>query len=92
VTSARVLATQQARDAAKQLLAATGPLKDQIAKLIQQGHILADANQWDGSLAQKWRGEWEADVQQLQTASGKLDELEKRAQQAVEAIMHAGGS
>jgi hypothetical protein len=90
MTSARVLATQQASDAAKQMLAAMGPLKDQIAKVIQQGHTLRDPNQWDGQLAQKWRSEWEADEKQLQTASQKMDELEKRAQQVVENIMHAG--
>jgi hypothetical protein len=66
-------------------------LKEQIQKIVQQGHTLADANQWDGNLAQKWRGEWDGDVKQLQAASQKLDELEKRAQQAVENIIHAGG-
>jgi hypothetical protein len=91
MATARVLATQQARDGAKQLLAATGPLKDQIAKVVQQGNILADANQWDGNLAEKWRGDWGGDVKQLQTAAQALDELEKRAQVAVEAIMRAGG-
>lgn len=91
MTSARVLATQQARDSAKQLLAATGQLKEHITKVIQQGKVLADPNNWDGKLAQQWRNEWEADSKQLQQASQKIDEIDNKAQQAVDAIMKAGG-
>ncbi len=53
MTSAPVLATQQARDAGKQLLAMMRPLKEPIAEMVQQGNVFADANQWDGSLAQQ---------------------------------------
>jgi hypothetical protein len=91
VTSPRVLATQQARDAAKQLIASTGQLKEQINKVIQQGKVLAEPNNWDGQLAQKWRQEWETDSKQLQQASQKMDEIDNKAQAAVDAIMKAGG-
>jgi ABC-type transporter Mla subunit MlaD len=91
MTSARVLATQQARDAANQLVQLTQQLKDEIGKVNAQGDKLADPNQWDGKLAQTWRNDWGNDKKQLQTASQQLDDLEKRAKQAVEAIIQAGG-
>ncbi|MGH3694722.1 MAG: hypothetical protein ACRES5_14420 [Pseudomonas sp.] len=91
MTSPRVLATQQARDAAQQLITSTGQLKEQINKVIQQGKILAEPNNWDGQLAQKWRQEWETDSKQLQQASQKMDEIDNKAKQAVDNIIKAGG-
>jgi uncharacterized protein YukE len=91
MTSARVLATQAARDSANQLVQLSGQLKDEIAKVIAQGDKLADPNQWDGKLAQTWRSDWGNDKKQLQTSSQQLDQLEQRAKQAVEAIIQAGG-
>ena len=91
MTSGRVLATQDAKTAAGQLVQLAGQLKDEITKVTAQGDKLADPNQWDGKLAQQWRGDWGNDKKQLQTASQQLDALEKRAKQAVEAIIQAGG-
>ncbi len=85
----RVLATQQARDAANQLLALTGPVKEQVRRVLQHGGILADPYHWDCGLAGKWRNEWGPDANQLNQAVAKLDELEHKAQQVVEDIFKA---
>ncbi len=91
MTSGRVLATQDARASAGQLVQLSGQLRDEIGKVVAQGDKLADPNQWDGKLAQTWRSDWGNDKKQLQTAAQQLDALEKRAKQAVDAIIQAGG-
>jgi hypothetical protein len=88
----RVLATQQARDAAKQLLALTGPVKEQVRRVLQHGGILADPYHWDCGLAGTWRNDWGRDANQLNQAAAKLDELEHTAQQVVEDIFKADGA
>jgi len=85
----RVLATQQARDAAKQLLALTGQVKDKVGTVVRQGSILADPYRWDGGLAGKWRNDWSQDASQLHQTAAKLDELERRAQQVIDNIFKA---
>ncbi|MGH3694716.1 MAG: alpha/beta hydrolase [Pseudonocardiaceae bacterium] len=85
----RVLATQQARDAAKQLRALTGPVKEQLRRVLQHGGILADPQHWDSSLAGKWRHDWGHDVNQLNRTVAKLEELEHTARQVVEDIFKA---
>jgi hypothetical protein len=82
----RVLATQQAKDAAKQLLALTGTVKEHVGRVLQQGSILADPHRWDGGHAGKWRNEWSKDATQLNQTTAKLDELERRAQQVIDDI------
>ncbi len=89
MSAGRVLATQQARDAAKQLLALTGPVKEQVRRVLHYGGILADPQHWDSSLAGKWRHGWGPDANQLNQAVAKLDELEHTAQQVVEDIFKA---
>jgi RHS repeat-associated protein len=85
----RVLATQLARDAAKQLLALTGSVKEQVGRVLQHGGILADPHRWEGGLAGKWRNDWGSDANQLNQTAAKLEELEHRAQQVVEDIFTA---
>jgi RHS repeat-associated protein len=85
----RVLATQQARDAAKQLLALTRTVKQQVGKVLQQGRVLADPQRWDGGVAGKWRNDWTHDASQLNQTTTKLDELEQRAHKVVEDIFAA---
>ncbi|HZD16293.1 MAG TPA: hypothetical protein VE196_14460 [Pseudonocardiaceae bacterium] len=85
----RILATQQARDAAKQLLALTAAVKDRVGKVVQQGRILADPQRWDGGVAGKWRNDWSQDASQLNQTAAKLEELEHRAHQVVEDIFKA---
>ncbi len=92
MTSARVLATQQARDAAKQLLALTGSVKEQVRRVLQHGGILANPHHWEGSLAGTWRNDWGRDANHLNQAAAKLDELEHTAQQVVEDIFKADGA
>lgn len=87
----RVLATQDAKTAATQLVQLSGQLKDEIQKVIAQGNKLAQPDQWDGQLAQTWRTDWDNDQKQLQNSAQQLDSLQKRAQQAVDAIIQAGG-
>lgn len=85
----RVLATQQARDAAKQLLALTGQVKEKVGRVVRQGSILADSQRWEGGLAGKWRNDWSQDANQLHQTAAKLDDLERRVHQAVEDIFEA---
>jgi hypothetical protein len=87
----RVLATHEAQTAATQLIQLSGQLREEIAKVIVQGNKLADSSQWDGKLAEMWRNDWTNDQKQLQNSSQQLDSLQKRAQQAVQNILQAGG-
>lgn len=91
MTATRVLATQEAKIAATQLIQLSGQLRDEIQKVIVQGNKLADPGQWDGNLATAWRNDWTNDRQQLHHSSEQLDSLQKRAQQAVHNILRAGG-
>jgi hypothetical protein len=90
MTSGRVLATQDAKTAANQLVQSSHQLQTEIQKVIAQGDKLADPNQWDGQKAQQWRGEWNTDKGQLQKSVQQLDTLEQKAKQVVEAIIQAG--
>ncbi len=85
----RVLATHQARDAAKQMLALTGPVKEQIGRVLQHGGVLADPQHWDSNLAGQWRNDWGRYANQLNQTVAKLDVLEHTAQQVVEDIFKA---
>ncbi|MGH3697484.1 MAG: DUF6973 domain-containing protein [Pseudonocardiaceae bacterium] len=89
MSAGRVLATQQAKDAAKKLLALTGPIKDQIGRVLQHGGVLADPNQWNGSLAGRWRSDWGSDAHHLRRTAVKFDQLGHAAQQVVEDIFKA---
>lgn len=89
MSAGRVLATQQARAAAKQMLALTGTVKEHVGRVLQQGNILADPHRWDGGHAGKWRNDWGQDASQLNQTAAKLEELERRAQQVVEDIFKA---
>lgn len=42
MATGRILATQQARDAANQLLALTQPVKNQVRRVLRHGGILTD--------------------------------------------------
>lgn len=86
----RVLATQQARDAAKELLALTETVKERMGRVLQQGGVLADHNRWNGGLAGRWRKDWDQDANHLCQTVAKLDELEHRAHQVIEDIFRAG--
>ncbi len=88
----RVLATQQAEEAAKQLLVLTGPAKEQVGRVLQHGGILADPNHWEGGPAGRWRHEWGPDANLLRQAAVKLDGLGHRVQQVVEDIIKADSS
>lgn len=85
----RVLATQQAKDAANQMLALAGPVKQQVGRVLQYGSILADPHRWDGGLAGKWRNDWDQDANRLRQIAAKLEELEHRAQQVIDDIFKA---
>ncbi len=89
MSAGRVLATQQAKDAAKKLLALTGPTKDQIGRVLQHGGVLADPNQWNGGLAGKWRNDWGKDAHHLRQTAAEFDQLGHTAQQVIEDIFEA---
>ncbi|MGH8345973.1 MAG: hypothetical protein ACRES5_05315, partial [Pseudomonas sp.] len=89
MSAGRVLATQQARDAAKQLIALTGPVKEQVRKVLHHGGVLADPHHWGGDLAGKWRHDWGRDANHLNQTVAKLDALEHTAQLVLENIFKA---
>ena len=90
---ARVLSTEQAKSAIKQLQAIIGGgFTDQLSQLDAQGKILSDANVWDGPLAEKFRNStWPETRAALEKAKSELDELRGQLQQISANIFSAGG-
>jgi uncharacterized protein YukE len=90
--SDRVLSTQAALDAARQLQQViNGPLADQIELLNRQGQVLCDPNLWDGNQARLFRQEWPQHLQNLRRTQESLNQLRATVERAIQNIMLAGG-
>ncbi len=91
--SSRVLSTEQAKSAIKQMQSIiAGGLSDQIANLDKQGKVLSDPNQWDGPLAEQFRGStWPDTLKALNKAKQELDELRGQLDKIAKNIFSAGG-
>ena len=91
--SDRVLSTQAAKTAIQQMQAIiAGGLTDQISKLDKQGKVLSDPNQWDGPLAEQFRGTtWPDTLKALNKAKQELDELRGQLDKIAKNIFSAGG-
>lgn len=89
----RVLSTEQAKSAIKQLQAIiNGGFTDQISQLDAQGKILSDANVWDGPLAEKFRSStWPETRSALEKARQELEELKNQLDKISANIFSAGG-
>lgn len=91
--SDRVLSTATAKQSIvrmQQLI--NGPLLEQINSLNREGQTLSDPNNWDGRLAQQFRGEWPDIYRTLMTAKDQLEQLRNQVQQINDNIMQAGGN
>jgi uncharacterized protein YukE len=69
-----------------------GPLTEQIDALNREGQTLSDANVWDGSLAQQFRGDWPQMYQSLIKAKEAVEQLRARSERINQDIMTAGGN
>ena len=81
------------QDAQKMLSIITSQLPQLIAQLNSTRQQMSDPNNWDGPLAQKFRGEvWpkaKADLDKMQTT---LTDLQHSVQKILANISHAGGA
>lgn len=89
----RVLATEQAKQAIRQLQSIiNGGFTDQITQLDAQGRTLSDPNVWDGPLAITFRNtSWPETKTALDKAKVELEELRGQLDQISNNIMSAGG-
>lgn len=89
----RVLSTEAAKTAIRQLQSIiTGGLTDQINSLDSQGQILSDPNNWDGPLAETFRGStWPETKSALDKAKTELEELRQQLESIATNIFSAGG-
>lgn len=88
----RVLATEAARDAVRQMQQIiNGPLNEQIELLNRYGQVLCDPNVWDGNLARRFRHEWPQHYQSLRHTQETLNTLRHTVEQYMQNILIAGG-
>lgn len=93
MSNGRVLATPEARQAVTRLKAIlAGDLMSTIRDLETQGDILADTNQWDGSLAKQFQGQWPDDKANIKKMQDDLATLQQQIDQITQNIMSAGGN
>ncbi|MDR1449459.1 MAG: pyrophosphorylase [Propionibacteriaceae bacterium] len=92
--SSRVLSTEQAKQAIRQLRSLiSGGFTDQISQLDGQGRILSDPNVWDGPLAEQFRGSvWPEVKTALDKAAEQLEELRGQLDRISQDIFAAGGA
>ena len=89
----RVLSTGEARASIQRFQSVVnGPLLDQINALNREGQLLSDPTNWDGRLAQEFRGTWPDTRTQLMNVKQSLGDLRLRISQINQNIMQAGGN
>ncbi|MGH3708598.1 MAG: WXG100 family type VII secretion target [Pseudonocardiaceae bacterium] len=89
----RVLATPEARSAVQRLKTlVSGDLLTMIRDLEKQGDTLADSNQWDGSLANQFRGTWPGNKTTINNMRTDLEKLQQDVDRITQNIMAAGGN
>ncbi|ORC16504.1 pyrophosphorylase [Rothia nasimurium] len=89
----RVLSTEEAKSAISRIQEIiNGGLTEQISALDSQGQLLSDPNNWDGPLAQQFRGStWPETKTALDKAKTELEELQQQLQKIAQDIFTAGG-
>ncbi|MDQ6670025.1 MAG: WXG100 family type VII secretion target [Chloroflexota bacterium] len=89
----RVLSSGEARASIQRFQSVVnGPLLDQINALNREGQVLSNPGNWDGRLAQEFRGTWPNTHQQLMRVKESLEELRQRVAMINQDIMRAGGN
>ncbi len=93
MANGRVLATPEARSAVQRLKTiVNGDLLNTIRDLERQGDTLADANQWDGTLANQFRGTWPGNKTTINNMRTDLEKLQQDVDRITQNIMTAGGN
>lgn len=91
--SDRVLSTAAARQSIQKFQQIVqGPLLEQINALNAEGQLLSDPNNWDGRLANEFRGRWQETHRTLMSMKQSLEELRNQISQINQNIMSAGGN
>ncbi|MET8721574.1 MULTISPECIES: hypothetical protein [Streptomyces] len=81
------------QEAAKMLSLITSQLPGLIGQLNSHGQTLSDPNNWDGPLAQRFRGEvWPQAKGDLDKMRASLEHLQQQVQKILTNISHAGGA
>lgn len=81
------------QEAAKMLSLVNSQLPGLIQQLNAHGQTLSDPNNWDGPLAQRFRGEvWPQARGDLDRMRGSLEQLQQQVQNILTNISHAGGA
>ncbi|MCL2552898.1 MAG: pyrophosphorylase [Actinomycetia bacterium] len=81
------------QEAAKMMSLITNQLPGLISQLNGHGQTLSDPNQWDGPLAQRFRGEvWPQAKGDLDKMKASLEHLQQQVQKILTNISHAGGA
>ena len=90
----RVLSTEQAKSAIKSLQATiNGGFMNELNNLDKHAKTLSEPNNWDGPLAEKFRGDtWPSVHKALQAAKTQLDELHQELDKIAANIFSAGGA
>ena len=80
------------QEAAKMLSLINNQMPSMINQLNSHGQQLSDPNQWDGPLAQRFRGEvWPQARGDLDRMKTSLEQLQQQVQKILTNISHAGG-
>lgn len=89
----RVLSTEEAKQAITQIQSIiNGGLTEQITALDNQGQILSEPNNWDGPLAEQFRGStWPETKSALDKAKTELEDLHRQLNEIATNIFTAGG-
>lgn len=81
------------QDAAKMLSIINNQMPALINQLNSTGQQMSDPNNWDGPLAQKFRGEvWPQAKADLDKMKASLEQLQQSVQRILTNISHAGGA
>jgi len=93
-TMARVLATDVAQQAITRMSGIiNSSLQQELNSLMSSGDQLADPNNWDGQLAQSFRGDtWPQTKSALNQTLQQLNELHDQLSKITQNIMQAGGN
>jgi uncharacterized protein YukE len=81
------------QDARKMLNIITQQMPQMLSQLNSTGQQMSDPNNWDGPLAQKFRGEvWPQAKGDLDKMKSSLEHLQQSVQKILTNISHAGGA